>query len=93
MLKGRPKRFRVRKDVRLPYFPNIYNKEKGAIKADTGRAEISHDSEGETEKTLHKKRHSEGSRSKKEILQIAHMCGRSANRRKIADVFGRQRIR
>ena len=30
------------------------------MKADTGRAEISHESEGETEKTLYEKRHSEG---------------------------------
>ena len=46
--------------MRLSYFPNIYNKEKGAIKADTGSAELSRNAEGETEKTLHEKRYSEG---------------------------------
>ena len=55
MPKGRPKRFRVRKDVRLPHFSSIYNKGKKAIKADTGIAELSWNAEGAAEKILNKK--------------------------------------
>ena len=38
----------------------IYNKEKKAIKADTGIAELSRNAEGSAEKILHEKRYSEG---------------------------------